>query len=373
MQIKNMERFEKILVISLGGAGDTLLATPMLEELRLAFPDAAIHILTMQARAPDVLRCNPCLDRNIHHEFMREHWWKSLAFCRRLRRERYDLSLTVMPQNRLEYNLVTLLIGARMRLGFDFAIQCGALPGVFLTHRIGENTGIHMADNDLRLISEGLGRKLRLPKHELQLFLTDENRAFAERFLVEQDLRGCTVIGFHPGSGTTKNLELKRWPAPKWAELAGLLLEDEEVRILMFGGPEEQSLRDRIRELSGTGAEKLIDVPAGDLLDAAAVIEKLDVMVCNDALLVHVAVAVKTTVVEIMGPTPPLSTGPYGDGPHRIVRTGIPCSPCYGYSRYGIRCVNAEFMACLQDLSPVSARQVMAGPKTIQKDSDPPQ
>ena len=165
----------KILVISLGGAGDTLLATPMLQELRMAFSEAAIHVLTMQAKAPDILRGNPCVDRHIHHEFMREPWWKSLAFCRKLRRERYDFSLTVMPQNRLEYNLVTFLIGARRRLGFDFAIKCGALPGLFLTHCIPENTQIHMAENNLRLISEGMGLQLQSSKHELQLFLTHQN------------------------------------------------------------------------------------------------------------------------------------------------------------------------------------------------------
>ena len=42
----------------------------------------------------------------------------------------------------------------------------------------------------------------------------------------------------------------------------------------------------------------------------------------------HLAVALGTPVVSAFGPTNPVRTGPYRQ-PRSVVRTGVPCSPCY--------------------------------------------
>ncbi|MGZ3514810.1 MAG: glycosyltransferase family 9 protein, partial [Thermodesulfobacteriota bacterium] len=42
----------------------------------------------------------------------------------------------------------------------------------------------------------------------------------------------------------------------------------------------------------------------------------------------HVATAVGTPVVALFGSTPPLATGPWGEG-HAVVRKNVPCSPCW--------------------------------------------
>ena len=53
----------KILVISLAGIGDTLLATPLIHELRANFPDATIDALVLWAGSKDLLENNPHLNR----------------------------------------------------------------------------------------------------------------------------------------------------------------------------------------------------------------------------------------------------------------------------------------------------------------------
>jgi hypothetical protein len=52
-----------ILVISLAGIGDALLATPLIHELRANFPDATIDALVMWAGSRDLLENNPHLNR----------------------------------------------------------------------------------------------------------------------------------------------------------------------------------------------------------------------------------------------------------------------------------------------------------------------
>jgi len=45
----------KILVISLAGIGDTLLATPFIHELRANFPDATIDALVKETGSKELL------------------------------------------------------------------------------------------------------------------------------------------------------------------------------------------------------------------------------------------------------------------------------------------------------------------------------
>jgi hypothetical protein len=59
----------RILVLSLSGIGDTLMATPLLHELRLQYPSAALDVLVLWAGAAEVLRGNPHVREVIRHDF----------------------------------------------------------------------------------------------------------------------------------------------------------------------------------------------------------------------------------------------------------------------------------------------------------------
>ncbi len=345
----------RILLIALGGAGDGLMATPLLRPLHACWPEAAIDVLVMQGEAARAMFAgHPLVRETILHPFMTVPWRDSLACCRSLRRRRYDLSLTVMPQNRLEYNLVTRLIGARRRLGFDYAIRCGAMGRWLLTDRVPEDPAAHLIENNLRLLREGLG--IPAPDGALELPLGAEAQAVADAFWRTHDLGGRVVIGLHPGSGTTKNLALRRWPPAAWADLAARLVAADARRTLMLlGSPEEQALRATIRAQARLSPERLLEPPPMPILATSALIGRLDQLICTDTLLTHLAAAVHTPAVVIMGPTPHTSVYPWRT-PHRIVRLGLPCSPCYGYSRHGIRCTHPEPFACLTHITAVQVQ-----------------
>ena len=346
-------RPNKILVICLAGVGDVLMATPLLRELRLAYPAAVIDVLVMQTTvARDILLGNPNVNEVHYFNFMAESFSRSLAFCLKLRRRRYDCSLTTMPQNRLEYNLVTWLLGARKRIGFKFMEKGFTGRRLFLTHSLPERPELHLVENNLRLLSEGLGVSLSEGHRCLELVIVEGQRKSAGEFLAGQSLNDHVLVGFHPGSGTTKNLALRRWAPEKWAGLARLILDrDPGARVVMFGAAAEKPLRDEIRRLSGADPARLTSASQGNILESAALIGRMKCFVCCDTLLTHVAAAMKVPTVEILGPTDPRSIYPYGVE-HRIARTGIACSPCYGYSRKGIQCTNPVFMKCLRDVTP---------------------
>jgi len=340
-----------ILIISLAGAGDTLMATPLIRELRNAHPDTNIDILTMQGDAArDILNNNKCFNNHLHYDFRESSWIKSLIFCLRLRKNRYDLSFNVMPQNRFEYNLISFLIGARERLGFKFKTPCHTLGTLFLTKRVSEED-IHLADNNLRLLQEILTVKSDIEEHRLELYPDDENFEKADLFLKNHDLKDYRLIGIHPGSGITKNLALRRWPPERWSELCKLITRDDKTCVLIFGSSNEDELRKDIIVKSGLEPDKIIGIPYGSVLDSAALISKLEAFICCDTLLTHIAAAMQIPQLVIMGPTPHTSVYPY-NAPHKIIRADIDCSPCYGYSRKGIKCTHENKMKCLKDITP---------------------
>jgi len=158
-----------------------------------------------------------------------------------------------------------------------------------------------------------------------------------------------------------------RYPLPMrhgltMGELARLLGRDERVHILLFGGPEEQGLREAIEKDSQLPASRILDAGNLPILEVAALMERLDGFVCNDALLTHVAAAVNIPTVVIQGPLPHWSTRPYACRKYKVVRLDLPCSPCYGYAKYGIRCTNRMRVQCLKEITP---QQVAAALKEL--------
>src|SRR5437764_1481598 len=105
----------KILIISLAGIGDTILATPLIEELRVNFPQAQIDALVLWAGSRDVLLGNPNLNSVFQQNLLNESYTKAWNFLRPLRETAYDVSINTHPQSRIHYRVIARFVAARMR------------------------------------------------------------------------------------------------------------------------------------------------------------------------------------------------------------------------------------------------------------------
>ena len=83
----------KILIISLAGIGDTLMATPLLHELRNNFPESQIDVLVMWKGSEDILKGNPHINKIIYFNMIKEGTSKTISFCKELKKENYDVSI----------------------------------------------------------------------------------------------------------------------------------------------------------------------------------------------------------------------------------------------------------------------------------------
>jgi heptosyltransferase-2 len=131
------------------------------------------------------------------------------------------------------------------------------------------------------------------------------------------------LVGIAPGAAFGPS---KRWPVQRFARVAALLHECAGARCVVLTGPGEEELR---RAFDNVPSVQNIrpDDETGSVSWLKAIVSQLDLLVCNDSGVRHIAVAFGVPVVCIMGPTSPCYTeGPYEKG--HVIRADVDCAPC---------------------------------------------
>jgi heptosyltransferase-2 len=348
-----------ILMISLAGIGDTIMATPALKALRDRFPDARLDVLVMQKASRDLLSSNPHVDEVLYWDFLGRRPLESLAYVLGLRRRRYDVTVNAYPANRWEYNVVNCLAGGRRRLGHRYRHLDWANAGFLLTSRLTEDDSLHNVEENLRLVDLLTpGRGLSAGPKKLVVRIPAGSHLRAEQWLREKGLGTGFLVGLHPGCGLLKNHEHRRWPAERFGGLGRRLADALGAEVLVFGGPDEAELKERVVTTAGPHAHP---VALPGLLDSAALLARCRFLVSNDSSLMHLAAALQVPVVAIFGPTNATWVRPY-NAPHVVVSRQLDCSPCFYYSPRPLRCSAGRGFACI---GLIAVDDVMAAVKRL--------
>jgi heptosyltransferase-2 len=348
-----------ILVISLAGIGDTLLATPLIRELRANFPDATLDALVLWAGAKDLLETNPHL-RQVHQKnLLKESNFNALRYLWSLRPRRYDVSINTHPQSRRHYRIAARVVGAPIRISHEY--ECSGPVDRWLVNRTrAQDYSRHTIENNLDLL-ELLGGSPRLADHAMDVYLTAEEERWAEEFLLRHKLGGRRRLGIHVGSGGTKNLTLKRWPLEHYLQLIQRLnRERRDVVVVLFGGPEESKEHDQI--LAGTDRALVLPAPTASLRQAAALLKRCDAFLSVDTALMHLAAAVKVPrQIVIETPTLNRTNLPYGNKSTVVPNPTIAGRNLeyYRYDGEGIKGSRDKLLKCMASVSPEEVWRVV--------------
>ena len=339
---------KKILIIALSGLGDALMFTPALKLLRNHLPEAQIDALVMFKGVKDIYDRNPNINNILYFNFLDEGILPSLKYLMK-RRNNYDYSINVYPSNRKEYNIFSLIIGAEKRAGVKYLRKDFQNLGFLNNVRIVENDSLHNVEENLKLVEELLNTKFN-DKPDLEFFLIEKDLEFAKNYLQDKNINEDEfVVGFHPGSAEFKNHKKRRWEPEKFSELGKRVIEEMRGSVLIFGGPEENELKNKIK--NKINSEKVFTVETKNLIETAAIMNRCNVFVSNDSSLMHVASALKLNVVAILGPTNPNYIHPWNAN-HKIVRLNLDCSPCFIYSPRPLICFRNDVkFKCIKELS----------------------
>ena len=340
----------KILVISLAGIGDTLLATPFIHELRANFPQATIDVLTKEAGGKDLLENNPYVSNVIQKDLLKCSRLETIRFLWSLRRNRYDLSINTHPQSRMLYRVSALLAGAPVRLSHEY--ECfTSLDHWLITGSLPQDYTRHSIENNFDILAL-IGAEKKLPSHQLEIYLKPEEETFAADFITRNKLTGQKVLGIHVGSGGTKNLPLKRWPLKNYAGLVRKLNKERpDIHVLLFGGPEEA--KDHPVILAQADRALTIEAKTRSLRQTAALMKRCSAFLSVDTALMHVAAAMKVSnQIVIEAPTLNVTNWPYGHE-FTLVKNPIVNGRNLEYYRYDggdIKGTREELIQCMESV-----------------------
>jgi heptosyltransferase II len=308
----------RILVRGVNWVGDTVLSYPAVQQLKTFFPQSHLAVL-VPSYLVDLWKTFPYVDEII--PFQKKAGigsiWEDLNLSQSLRERNFDLAVILPRSFRSAFHIYLARIPIRIGYRDEWRSP-------FLTHgirRTKEALRGHRVHYYQKLI-EPLGKIESLPSP--QVFLREEDRKWADRALKDLGiLEGKPLIGMNPGA--TYGLA-KCWYPDRFGELGKRLADKWEARVLLFGKEEERPI---VYEILRHLGRKGIDLTGKTgLLQLAALLERCTLLVTNDTGTMHVATAVGTPVVALFGSTPPLATGPWGEG-HVVVRKDVPCSPCW--------------------------------------------
>ena len=281
--------FKRILIVRTDRIGDVLLSTPVIEELRRAYPNAYIAMMT-SPYAKEVVSGNPYLDEVIVYDKDKRQrsWRSSLKFSRNLKKKRFDAAIILHPTNRV--HLVTFFAGIPKRVGLNRKLGFLLTDRIEHTKQLGEK---HEIEYNLDIL-----RYMGIEPKDNRLFMpikpTEEK--WAESIFRSENIKPADkVLAVHPGASCPS----KVWPSQRFAQAADRLIDKYGFKVILISGPKDVKLTQDVISHMRHPAVNLAGKTSVSQL--ASVLKRCRLFISNDSGPVHIASALDVPVISIFG------------------------------------------------------------------------
>ncbi len=279
---------KRILIVRTDRAGDVVMITPMIREIRRQFPDAFIAALT-SPNTVQILEHNPYLDERIIDDLKKETYWDVV---KKIRSFKFTHALLVMPTERAAYQLFLSRIPTRIGVGHKLYEVITLMQSV---SRKNYKPLRHEADYCM-----DLARKIGVETTNIQpdIFVTDDERDAALSLLYKSGVPlDCQKIILHTGS---------RGSAPNWSEEKYLQFIKElftafpnaPFTIILTAFEMSENFVEKVLLIGGN---KIVTVAKElkSLRDLISLISVVDLMICSSTGPIHLADALEITCIGI--------------------------------------------------------------------------
>ena len=286
-----------ILVIDFGQLGDVVMSLPALHAIRERFPRARITVMVGRPGA-EIIEMSGYADSTLEVDrvalrdgFKPLSLLKIIQVVKDVRRRQFDFVIDLHSFS--ETNLLGFLSRAPKRLfsrrpgrSLDFLANFSPKPPVDKN-----DPDQHLIDRYLDvLVPLGIKDPPRVPRLMIRI---EDDRAIDAMLRKAKAETGVPLVGLFPGAGHPGRC----WPVEQFAQLADFLIRNDGVRPIIFVGPEERHLVQRMRALFPVSCVILDKLSIPQLAAAQA---RLAVFVSNDTGPVHIAAAVGTPIVVLI-------------------------------------------------------------------------
>lgn len=271
--------------------GDMVVSMPVIEALKKNHPHIELAICCSPRNAM-LVENDPRIDR-VH--LYTKKLMTDIGELRRIKKLNYDCIIDLLCDD----SVTTLYLSQWYSKN---AVRLGSGKGrfaPFYDYNASENESDHIVDKTLRLL-EPLGINPTPSERIAPPYLADHNKKKAGRFLEDlKQRRPSRVIGLNISAGQ-KN---RHWSDDNYSDLIDRLLAyDDKLVLALSCAPAD---RERAAKLIGNRAQRVRLLPNGmGILDVAAVIARLDLLISPDTSLVHIARSFNRPVVALISSHP---------------------------------------------------------------------
>lgn len=292
----------RLLALIPGGIGDQILFLPTLDDLKRYYPQARVDVV-VEPRAKGAYRVSQSVHEVLTFNFKGRNGpadWGNLIGS--IREREYDAALSVA--NSWTISLVLWLAGIPKRIGY-----VGGSRDLF-TDRVPLKPEQYTAALYHDLL-QGLGISTPCPEIAINVPKKDIEWAEAE----QKRLRLSPETGYvliHGGCNQSipARERGKTYPASAWQTIIQDFQQRQpDLPIVLISGFED---RDWINPLLEVCPDLPVSSPP-DVGKLAALIAGANLLLCTDGVPMQLAVAVKTYLVALLGPTEPYKLLPQSD------------------------------------------------------------
>lgn len=326
-----MAENKRILIIELAGLGDIVLSSPAIRDLRQHYPDSSIYFLSFP-RTSGLLRKSSYIDKVYELRKGMGGILNNITLISQLRRLQIDIAINMYQhytwRGLISMFLLFVLIKAKRTLGRNTDGK-----GFFYDIKIEDATDSHRHEVETKLaLIQALGCDIK--DRGLEVWFDDGDRKETGDFLRNRGiLASDLLIGINPGGFRPS----RRWNWDRFAQVCDILAREYKAKIIITGSKSEVDLANKIKEK--TVIKPVVSTGKLSLTQLAALISRCNLYISNDSGPMHMANALRTPLVAIMGAGRP-KIYPYQKTNCLIVKKDALCAPCYKFSCRDMRCLN---------------------------------
>ncbi len=277
----NMHDIDTILIMSNTAIGDTLFATPAIRLIKQHYPDKKIIIL-LNPKNSQLFETNPYFDQILTYTGKWKDFFKT---ARALRMLKVDL-VFIMHSNEPQATPLAYFSGST----YIIKIPNNKNEFNFLHYNRPHSLepGMHFIDARLKQLHY-IG--ITSTDYKMDLFL--ENSCYKK---VDRHLKkGVKYIGLQVGASTKSRM----YPVELWALLGKRILAyDKSIVLILTGSKQDEPIAKKLEEkIDDNRVENFSGVY--NICAAAALIDRLSLLITPDTGPLHIAASVETPTIAI--------------------------------------------------------------------------
>lgn len=297
----------KILIIKFRNIGDVLLCTPLIENLYKSYDNAKID-LAINKECESMVTFNPYINQIYSYDRGKVKGQKLLkklkyefSYFNQLKKTDYDLIINLTEGDRGA--LTSLFLSSKIKLGYK--PRKGILRHINCFDNYADDfLKIHTIDKDLQFLNL-LNKKII--NKSVSFYWEKNDEEFVNDIFQKNNIQ--KFIHVHPVS----RWMFKCWENDRMASIIDYFQEEKNIKVVITASPEKKE-KDRVDEILSLCRSKPLNLTGKLTLKQLGYLSsKAKLFFGIDSAPMHMAAAVNTPIVALMGGSEAVHWGPWSN------------------------------------------------------------